>query len=254
MNHQRMTVLLVGHTLAEGRPLGTLLRDLGEPSAASHAESGDLDTSLRYLNLSEELRHLAQHSPSALRPTQERLAALPSPLIFQLPLLQTMGYLAMVSVLQGFSILMLRSKILPTLQEMTVDPSFDFIQLATLGLGALIVFLPVGTRLLSRQRPWNWSLHYERARQAAVAAGMAAAGASPEARREFSERLPLLAQDGSSVAELDLIIDRSLVLAEQAQQRLVSIVKLIGIGGLVGIASLITVNIYQIIASISVNM
>lgn len=248
-----MTVLLVGHSLAEGRPLGPLLRDLGEPGAASFAESGSLEEGLRYLNINVSLRRLAQLCPRALQPAQERLAGLPSPLIFQLPLIQTLGYLALVWVLQGLCVMTLVLKIMPSITSMIGDtPAADLIALAPLGLGALFVLLPVTIRLLSRQRLFDWSQHYARARQAAMAAGMATAGASAESRREFSMQLPLLDQADASAAELDLVIDRSLALAEQAHQRLISIVKLLGIGGLISIALLITVNIYEIISRIPV--
>ena len=75
-----------------------------------------------------------------------------------------------------------------------------------------------------------------------------------ETRREFSAQAPLIDQAGASAAELDLIFDRSLALAEQAHQRLVSLVKLLGTGGLIGIAVLVTMNIYQFVAGISVTI
>ena len=255
MKIQHMIALLVGHTLAEGRPIGPLLRDLGEPGAASRSESGSLEESLQYLNIEEPLRRMAMLCPGALQPTQKRLAALPSPLLLQLPLIQALGYLALVGLLQGLCLMVLQLKVLPNLEDLTESTSsIDIIQLAPLGLGALCVLLPVTIRLLSRQRSFGWSLHYERARQAAMAAGMAAAGATMETRREFSDQVPLIDHAGASAAELDLIFDRSLTLAEQAHQRLVSLVKLLGIGGLLGIAALVTLNIYTFIAAISVTI
>ena len=252
MNHQRTTALLVGHALAEGRPLGPILRDLGEPGAARSAESGDLKSSLQHLHIDADLIHMAQLCPGALRRAQARLAAIPSPLIFQLPLVQTLGYLTLVGMLQGLSLLTLQSRVLREFETMLGAPPQDFIQTAMGCLAMLVLLLVVITRGLSRRQPWGWSQHYARACQAAMAASMAEAGASAEARRVFSARLPLLSQDGATAAELELVTDRALVLAEQAQQRLVSLVKLLGIGGLISIAGMVTLNIYHLLASIAV--
>lgn len=251
-----MRTLLVGHALADGAPIGEALREIGERKAAADAEAGRLEESLSHLGFDPELRAMAALWPAAIRPTHARLSALPSPLIFQLPMAQTLGYLALVAFLQGAALLLLLSRILPQLEAMGAEAGADLpiqaLRLAPVGLLLLVVLLPAGLILWSRHGRQTWRRHYERARQAAMAAGMAAAGAPQEARQALGAKLTALARSGAGVAELDTVAAQSLVLAEQAHHREVAAVRLLGIGGLVVIGGSVLASIYQTLAAISV--
>ncbi|MFT5680315.1 MAG: hypothetical protein ACI8RZ_001221 [Myxococcota bacterium] len=248
-----MTTLLVGHALADGTPLGPTLRELGASEAAREAEAGQLDGSLRRLGFSEELQVMARLWPAALQPARVRLSALPTALIFQLPMAQTLGYLALIGLLQGFSLLLLFEKILPQLQELGVENGAELraLTMAPAGLLLLAAGISAGLLLSARHRA-GWRGHYDRARQAALAAGMAEAGAPLAVRQTLDETLTALDSAGANVPELDQVTTQSLALAEQAHRREVAVVRLVGIGGLMLIGLAVLSSIYRTLSAISV--
>lgn len=252
MNHQRMTALLVGHALAEETPLGPMLRAQGAPGAAAAAESGDLDGCLQAISLAPDLRGLAGLWPAALRPAQQRLSAFPSPRIFQLPTLQVLSYIVIVGMVQAGALVLLLNRILPTFLAIGIPPSTsEVLSWAPVLLFLLAAVFPAAVWWSQQRGWWGWRRHYRRARQAALAAAMVEAGAPDEAQRALRERLSELGEVGADVRELEQLTVRALAMAEQAHQRAVSAIRLVGVGGLLLVAGTVTVTVYRMLAGLA---
>ena len=253
-----MTTLLVGHAMAEDIPLGALLREVGQPAAASDAEAGRLEQCLNQLQLSTDLTTIAKLWPAALRPAQRRLDALPSPLLFQLPMIQTLLWLVLIGVIQGWVIGALSLRVFPTLAVIGAEAgsslSADALNVAPVGVVVFAVLLPIATLLMGRSERMGWRRHYVRAQQAAMAAAMAEVDAPQSARSTLAEHFPALSQAGAHAEELDMVTAASLSLAEQSHRRTVAMVRLLGIGGLALVALLVTAHIYGTISTLPVPM
>lgn len=251
-----MTTLLVSHALTDGLPLAGALREIGEPGPARDAEAGELDACLRHLGFPEDLRLLARLWPAALRPARTRLSALPSPLLFQLSMAQTLGYLALIATLQASALVLLSQKILPHFEAMGAELGTTLpirsLTMAPLLLVLLAVLLPAGLLTWTSRSRRSWRHHHDQARHAAMATGMVEADAPLEARRALSAHLSTPDHASADIAELELITTQSLALAEQAHHRSLAVVRTVGIGGLVLIATAVLTAVYRTLALISV--
>ncbi len=252
--------LLAGHALAEERPLGPLLRALPSPRArraAARAEAGDLADALDVLDLPADLVALATAWPGALRPAQRRLAAIPSTRLLQLPLVETLLYVGGLAGLQWMVFLLVELKIEPTLHEMGVEMGHDLgvgqlMQFGLIPLGVLaavvLVLLGILVGVPDPARLPGWGAHLRRAREAALAAALAEAGAPLEIRTALAADFRRLRMFDGSAAELDLVATQALSDTSAAHQRLVAAVRVVGFSVLALVAVLITAGIYGAIA------
>ncbi len=263
MTSARLAQLLVAHALAESEPLGAVLRSLpgiAARRAASAAEAGRLERALRLVDYPADLAQLALRWPAALRPALDRLTRLPPALLFQAPLLQVLGYFVVVAVLQLSAVLMLQTKVLPTLAVIPnsgLDPSASFFLVVAAGdvaLTALAAALaiwatragPVGGRLLQWLRP------LARAREASLAAALHDAEAPEDVRNAFLGSCKVLRGRLANRREFDLVIEQSMSRAEAAHQRFVTAVRVVGYAALTCFALVALLGIYQALARFAV--
>lgn len=260
MNLGRLRELLVGHALAEGRPLGATLRQAGGPRAAAaavEADAGRLERSLLLAGLAPDEARLAEAWPAALRPAQQRLARVPGRQVATVEVVETAAYLCLVCLLEGSALLLLARLAVPTLQLLG----------STSATGALPVtgwFLPVGVALVvagplllatAVLGMWFPALHpglgrhLQRAREAALAAALRVSDAPLEARRAIQATFGVLEADHASAEELDAERDRAITRADASRRRLVALLRGVGLTLLCALAAGATAVLYGFIAS-----
>lgn len=254
MNRRRLTVLLVGHALAEDTSAGTALRDAGISgglAAAAEADAGRLGSALRATHLGPQLGPLAEAWPSAVRAADRRLRRIPSSLVVQAQLLQTLVYLLAIALLQAMVLQVLSDKVRPSFLYFDVgaaDGKWFMVelvrQLVLLGLPLLFAAI-VATVVLPPLVP-KVAGPLRRARQAAVAAALIETGAPADVRRSFRGST----MDHATVEDLDRVFEASLTRSERAQRRVVVFVRAAGLGSLSLTALLTTMAVYLIISQI----
>ena len=265
MTPQRLVQLLAGCALAEGQPVGPVLR--GSPGAnaghaAAAAEAGHLEEGLRLAGFPGDLARLAQEWPAALRPALRCLARIPSRFEFQLPLLQELAFFLYIALVQLAVMLLLQLKILPTLHEMervAGTGRADFLSALVLGdavffgLAALFAVWAVSGTAGARHVS-SWGRQLLRAREAGMAAALLDSAAPQEIRSRFARSCKVLQGAGATARELELIFDDALASADAAHRRLVSAVRVLGYGVLLVLAVAATVGVYLSIASFGVGL
>jgi len=239
MTTQRLAELLICHALADGQPVGPILRALPSRAAtwaARLADAGKLDQALGQLGFPRDQAWVAERWPSSLRPALARMARIPQALVFQAPLLQLLGYFSLVALLQLFIVLLLQRNLLPTLTQMPMsslsasDPTLIIVAVAdlvlltlSLSMGAWAVF---GKALGPRSLGWRASLVL--AREAALAASLHDCGAPEALRSAFVRSCTQLEGRGAEPSELDLIFESALADAAVSLQRTVSVLRVVG--------------------------
>ncbi len=262
MKLARLRELLIGHALAEERPLGEALRAAGGPgsaAAAVEAEAGRLERALVLAGLPEDEAEVAGAWPAALRPAQERLALLPSRLVASVQLLQTAAYLGLLALFAGWALLVISSTMVPQLQMLGADlssgglPSVDWFGPAGAGLiviGPLLMATAVLGLWFPALHPGS-RRHLKRAREAALAAGLRAAGAPDEAWQQVRASFRQLRLEHATAEELDLVCRQATARAEAAWRRLVASVRWIGLTVLCGLGAGATASLYRYIAEMT---
>ena len=256
MDRRRLAQLLVGHALADGVPVGPVLRNSRGPkarAAAAEVEAGRLRAGLVLADLAPDLADVAEAWPAALRPAQTRLADLPSRRLLQLPLLKTLGYLLLLVTVQAVAMSMIDGKVLPTLIGLL--PQNPIEQLALLGVirGALVVAvlgLPavIALTLWAPIRLPGVGPHLLRAREAAIAAALVDAGATADVQVRVFGTFRALSPGGATADELTQVVEDSVARARVAHRRIVTAVRTLGLGLLVLGAAAITITIYQFVS------
>lgn len=254
-----MVELLAGHALAEGAPLGEALRWTRAPraqAAAVEVEAGRLGAGLRLVRVPQEQVRLAAAWPEALRPAQKWLTRVPSRLILQIPLLQTMAYLLLVLTLQAGVVWLLEFRMLPgwmAIDRSRTFSSFGWLEPVRLALTCAVPLLMASMVLVAwvPERLLSWGKHLRRAREAALAAGLVEAGAPPEARREVFASFGGPVPEHATLAELELVLTCAVASAEASHQRIVTTVRAIGFGLLIAVAAAMTAGVYQFVAQMA---
>lgn len=257
MTPRRVTHLLVAHALAEGEPLGPLLRSLG--LIATAAEAGRLGDSLRGLGIPADLAQLGERWPAAVRPALGRLARIPPALTLQVPLLQLVGYFVLIAVTQLGALWLSQLHVLPSLAAVGADPAMGdtdvvlrlYLLLDVVLLGSLALLfvgcVAVITRADSPTFPGG-GRHTLHAREAALAAALLDSGAPAEVRNDIASSFQVLRGVGPTAGELDLVFDHALERAGAARQRFVSLVRVVGLGILTLTALAATASMYVLVA------
>lgn len=256
MNRRRLAQLLVGHALAEGTPAGVVLRTSRGPGAAAAAaevDAGHLRDGLVLAQLDPVLAALAAAWPTALRPAQRRLAAMPSRRLLQIPLLQTLSYLVLLSMLQAVVLELLDDKVLPAFLAMMphVPPEHVAPVAAVRGVVVVaLVVLPVliGIVQWAPIRVPGLGLHLLTAREAAIAAALDESGAPADVRAGVAASFRGLSPGHATAAELDRVAEQRVAAAVVAHQRVATAARVLGLGVLVVGALVITATLYQFVA------
>jgi hypothetical protein len=253
----------VGHALAEERPLGQAIRavsvDRQAVQAAAAADAGDLEHALRLTGMEPGLATLGAAWPAAVRPAQRRLARMPAKLVFQAPVLQLLGYCTLVGGFQLVIYQLLRTKVLPSMQEAlaetTATEPAELAVLATIwataaiALGLPLVAIGVAGVLGSPMLP-GWGRHLARAREAALVDGLLDAGAPQQYANEFMSSCTHLRGEGYTKADLASIFDLGLADAQRVHARFVAGLRLFAYGALIVLPAGLTLTIYQAISSL----
>jgi len=265
MNHSRLTLLMAGHALAEDVELSAVLRQLGRPSseqAARAAEAGRLARSLELAGLPADLVDLATRWPAALRPAARRLTAVPPMEVFQAPLVQVLGFMALLATLQLGVAAVLHWKLRPTLMAMALElGAADPPGLALVVAGDLLVLLACVLLLLwAMHDRWvqrggrSWRAQLLQARQACLLAALHDAGAPVEIRNDFARSCRNPAGLGAGIDELELVAERALAQADGAHRRLVTTIKVGGYGLLTMLALAMLAGVYHPLALLGVSL
>ncbi len=265
MTPLRLVQLLAGCALAEGEPVGPVLRGAPMASAsraAAAADAGRLEAGLRLVGFPEDLARLGQEWPAALRPAQQRLARIPSRFEFQLPLLQELAFFLYIALLQLVVMLVLQQAVLPALYQMGREIGQGRIEfLSALALGDAIFFGVAAVFAIwaicgtaGQRHVTSWGRQLVLAREAGLAAALLDSAAPEEIRSRFARSCQVLQGVGVTVRELELVFEHALASAEASHRRFVSALRVLGYGVLLVLAVAATVGIYLSIASFGVGL
>lgn len=249
MRERRAGALLVAAALAEGAPAGAQVEGLLPPGARAAFEAGSLEEGLRRSGFSADLVALGLCWPAALRPALVRLRALPSALVFQAPLLQTLAYFSFIVAAQCLVLVVLNAKVLPGLWSM--GPAVEAQSTLLLGFAEVLFLLlslgfglaaALGTRQRGLGATWNRSLL--RAKEASFALALLDAGAPADTRAAYARTCTALRGEGADSAELEAVVAHALGAATTAHRRFVAVTRLVGFGVLFVLALGATASVY----------
>jgi hypothetical protein len=259
MKQQRMRELLLGHALADGLPIGEVLRTTGGPrtfEAAAEVDGGRLPEGLIAAGIPRDEAQLAGTWPAALRRAQRRLARFPTRAVTQVQLVEASAYLCLVALLQAAALFVLDAKIIPVMSMLSgkgLGPGdgpatwFGPVAAGLVVVGPLLLAASIAAIWYPALLPGG-ERHRRRARQAVFAASLVEAGAPAAARAQLFDVLRVPPPQAATVAELELLTEEALSRAEAAQRRLVALTRGLGMGVLIAIAAAATGSVYHFLA------
>ncbi len=249
MTARRMAELLLSHAMADGVPAGPLLRRLPSHSAlqaAQLAEAGQLEEALTMVGFAADQAWIAKRWPAAARPVLARLSQLPDGLVFEAPVLQTLGYFALVSTLQLAAAAALHRLVVPSLVAMSpavgATGGHTLLLVVVLDLLLMGAALGIGVWVVAGRHlgfsPHGWRGPLGLAREAALAEALRDAGAPEELFGAYVRGCSRLQGRGVSPLELELIRTHALADAVFSLQRFLGGLRLAGYGALTMLALL----------------
>lgn len=261
MRARRAAQLQAGHALADGLPLGEVLRGMSPAwcqAAAVDFEAGRLRAGLGRIGLPEDLISLAERCPAALGPAQRRLGQLPTAGGFRVPMVASLGYLLVLSLFQVVVALLITHRVEPAFAEMGLDAPLalaPWVWVASPGVIALVVLCLLALSLTSVLLPGRlggWGVHLQRAREACLAAAVVEAGAPVGVQRQLAAGFRAFDAAPLGLLELEATVAVAVAEAVRRHQRAVAGVRLVGTGVLALVAAVMTAAIYLSLSQVGI--